>query len=33
MGQYVLKDIVLAAAALVVTAHALGARLRTGSDD
>ena len=33
MGQYVLKDIVLAAAALVVTAHALGARLHTGSDD
>jgi uncharacterized membrane protein YphA (DoxX/SURF4 family) len=27
-GQYVFKDIVLAAAALVVAAHALGARLR-----
>jgi uncharacterized membrane protein YkgB len=27
MGQYVLKDIVLAAAALVVCAYALGARL------
>ena len=33
MGQYVLKDIVLAASALVVAAHALGARLHTGSDD
>lgn len=33
MGQYVLKDIVLAAAALVVTAHALGARLHVDSDD
>jgi uncharacterized membrane protein YkgB len=32
MGQYVLKDIVLAAAALVVAAYALGARLRDGSD-
>jgi putative oxidoreductase len=31
-GQYVFKDIVLVAAALVVTAHALGARLRTGED-
>jgi uncharacterized membrane protein YphA (DoxX/SURF4 family) len=28
MGQYVFKDIVLAAAGLVVAAHALGARLR-----
>ena len=27
-GQYVFKDIVLAAAGLVVAAHALGARLR-----
>ena len=27
-GQYVFKDIVLAAAWLVVAAHALGARLR-----
>ncbi|GAA2471832.1 DoxX family membrane protein [Terrabacter carboxydivorans] len=33
MGQYVLKDIVLAASALVVAAYALGARLHTGSDD
>ena len=33
MGQYVLKDIVLAAAALVVAAYALGARLHAGSDD
>lgn len=33
MGQYVLKDVVLAASALVVTAHALGARLHVGSDD
>lgn len=33
MGQYVLKDIVLAAAALVVAAYALGARLGSGSDD
>ena len=33
MGQYVLKDIVLAASALVVAAHALGARLHVGSDD
>jgi uncharacterized membrane protein YphA (DoxX/SURF4 family) len=29
LGQYVFKDIVLAAAGLVVAAHALGARLRT----
>jgi putative oxidoreductase len=29
-GQYVFKDIVLAAAGLVVAAHALGARLRRG---
>ena len=28
VGQYVFKDIVLAAAGLVVAAHALGARLR-----
>jgi hypothetical protein len=27
-GQYVFKDIVLVAGALVVAAHALGARLR-----
>ncbi|MEW1952347.1 DoxX family membrane protein [Terrabacter sp. NPDC080008] len=33
MGQYVLKDIVLAASALVVAAYALGARLHAGSDD
>lgn len=33
MGQYVLKDIVLAASALVVAAYALGARLHSGSDD
>ena len=33
MGQYVLKDIVLAASALVVAAYALGARLGSGSDD
>ncbi|GAA2745242.1 hypothetical protein GCM10009868_25950 [Terrabacter aerolatus] len=33
MGQYVLKDIVLAASALVVAAYALGARLHPGSDD
>ena len=33
MGQYVLKDIVLVAAALVVAAHALGARLHAGSQD
>ena len=33
LGQYVLKDIVLAASALVVAAYALGARLHTGSDD
>lgn len=32
LAQYVLKDIILAAAALVVTAYALGARLRDGSD-
>lgn len=32
-GQYVFKDIVLVAAALVVTAHALGARLRTGAEE
>lgn len=31
-GQYVFKDIVLVAGALVVTAHALGARLRTDDD-
>ena len=33
MGQYVLKDIVLAASALVVAASALGARLHAGTDD
>ena len=33
MGQYVLKDIVLAASALVVTAHALGARLHVSPED
>jgi uncharacterized membrane protein YkgB len=33
MGQYVLKDIVLAASTLVVAAYALGARLHPGSDD
>jgi len=32
MGQYVLKDIVLVAAALVVAAGALGSRLRSDSD-
>jgi putative oxidoreductase len=32
LGQYVLKDIVLVAAALVVAAGALGSRLRSGSD-
>ncbi len=32
MGQYVLKDIVLVAAALVVAAWALGSRLRSDSD-
>lgn len=32
MGQYVVKDIILAAAALVVAAYALGARLRDGAD-
>ena len=31
LGQYVLKDIVLVAAALVVAAGALGSRLRSGS--
>jgi uncharacterized membrane protein YphA (DoxX/SURF4 family) len=33
MGQYVLKDVVLAAATLVVAAYSLGARLRSGSED
>jgi putative oxidoreductase len=32
MGQYVLKDIVLAASALVVAAYALGARLHSDAD-
>ena len=32
LGQYVLKDIVLVAAALVVAAGALGSRLRSDSD-
>ena len=31
-GQYVFKDIVLVAGALVVAAHALGARLRSDRD-
>lgn len=33
MGQYVVKDIVLAAGAMVVAAYALGSRLRTEDDE
>ncbi|GAA1183143.1 hypothetical protein GCM10009584_26490 [Ornithinimicrobium humiphilum] len=33
VGQYVFKDVVLVAGALVVAAHALGARMRTDAED
>ena len=33
MGQYVVKDIVLAAGAMVVAAYALGSRLHTEGDE